>query len=405
MQIVSVGSDADGYLLRNKIFRIRKVSEMVKMQKATAVCEIFGDGQKVTAAVIEMSAAVKKEEVTAENFEIAGRKIVGASVGDSGNRVVLDLDPGDEESKTRYMIGRGRDARTGIRRPVLEIRYLPTGESITSTEVSDELADKFRLFRYQVPESGQYLDYQLYVPEKPESGKKYPLVLFMHDMGACSDDVIAPLAQGTGAVTWVKKENQEKRPCFVLAPCYPRKTANDEYQVTWEADATAALVKALCAEYEAIDSARVYGTGQSMGCMMLCELNLRYAEIFAGSFLVAGQWDPERMGAVKDQNLWILVSEKDEKAFPVMGACMESVEQNGGSVVRGHVDAKAPLEEQNRKMRQIAEEGGHIFFTWYEGDSVLPENAEVFPGAFHVNTWVHAYELDAVQEWLFTCRK
>ena len=66
---------------------------------------------------------------------------------------------------------------------------------------------------------------------------------------------------------------------------------------------------------------------------------------------------------------------------------------------------KAPLKEQDGAVRRIAGEGGHIFFTWYEGDSVLPEGAEAFPGAFHMSTWVHAYKLEAVQEWLFTCRK
>ena len=142
-----------------------------------------------------------------------------------------------------------------------------------------------------------------------------------------------------------------------------------------------------------------------MGCMMLCELNLKYPDVFAGSFMVAGQWDPDRMGAVKDQNIWILVSEKDAKAFPIMGACMENVEKNGGTVVRGHIDAKASSEEQNKRIRELAQKDGHIFFTWYEGDSVLMEGAEVFPGAYHLSTWIHAYSLEAVQEWLFTCRK
>lgn len=386
---------------------------MYRIVKAIAVCEIFGDGQKVTAALLEADTQVRADEVAREDFEVLGRTVTGVHVSErertkeaagEGKYIVLELSPEDEEASTKYRIGKGRDARMGIRKPVLEITCIPAGQTIKTEEARDALADQFGLFCYQVPGSTSYLDYQLYVPKQMEDGKKYPLVLFMHDMGACSDDTAAPLAQGLGAVTWIREESQQKRPCFVVAPCYPRKTANDEYQVTWEADATAELVKELCRNY-AVDTDRIYGTGQSMGCMMLCELNLRYPGLFAGSFLVAGQWDPKRMGAVREQNLWILVSEKDAKAFPIMGACMEQVEKNGGRVVRGHFSAKAPLEEQNAEVRRIAEQGGHIFFTWYEGDSVIPAGAEVFPGAYHMSTWVHAYGVEAIQEWLFGCHR
>lgn len=391
------------------IKNLERKQTMGQMEQAAAVCRSFGDGQKVTAAVIRMRRPLREEEA-AEAFAVKGRTILRTAVNATGKEdeqanfghcVVLHLNPQDAEAKTRYRIGKGRGARMGVRRPALEICYLPTGEVMQSTEVIDELADSFQVFRYVVPETGEFLDYQLYVP-KMEAGQRCPLVLFMHDLGACSDEKAAPLVQGLGAVTWAEKAHQAKRPCFVLAPCYPRQTANDEYQVTWEVEATVSLVKQLCAEYP-IDPARIYGTGQSMGCMMLCEMNLREPELFAGSFLVAGQWDPARMGAVKDQNLWILVSEMDEKAFPIMGACMERVKENGGTVVTGHVDAKAPLEEQNASFRKLSQEKSHIFFTWYEKDSVLPEGAESFPGAFHVNTWVHAYTLEAVQEWLFSC--
>lgn len=381
---------------------------MGKMKQAAAVCRIFGDGQKVVAAIVEMNAALC--EAAAEDFAVKDRSVrrvyVSASgiLGDqaeNGNYVVIELDPGDPEASTKYRIGQGRDARLGIRRPVLSVTYLPEQETIESTQVVDELADQFLLQRYE-PGDGRRLDYRLYVPEHMEPGKKYPLVLFMHDMGACSDDVAAPLAQGNGAVVWTEKEQQEKRPCFVAAPCYPRKAADDEFQVTWEADATVELIHELCGKYP-VDEGRIYGTGQSMGCMMLCELNLRYPGLFAGSFLVAGQWDPNRMAAAGTQNLWALVSEKDEKAFPILGACFEEMEKAGEKVVRGHISAKAPLGEQDAALRSLAQSDAHLFFTWYEGKSVLPEGAPDFGGAYHVNTWLHAYLLEAPKEWLFSC--
>lgn len=80
---------------------------------------------------------------------------------------------------------------------------------------------------------------------------------------------------------------------------------------------------------------------------------------------------------------------------------MEQIRQAGGLVTEGGIDGKAPLGEQNQRVRELMSEGNHIFFTWYEGDSVLPEGAEVFPGAYHVNTWRIAYGLEAVRDWLF----
>jgi predicted peptidase len=380
---------------------------------ASAVCRVFGDGQKVIAAVIEFSEEIPAERAAASDFAVTGRNVQKVYVSQtgkmgqeepSGRYLVIELDPSDPEAAVRYRIGKGREARMGVKHPCLELTYLPTGERTETAATVDEVADKFRLIRYQVPGNEQYLDYQFFIPEEMAEGENYPLVLFMHDMGACSDDPLAPLVQGNGATIWAEAEEQRKRPCFVVAPCYTRQCADDDYEVTWEAEATADLIKELCSRY-AVDRSRIYGTGQSMGCMMLCELNLRHPELFAGSYLVAGQWDPDRMGAAGSQNIWALVSEQDEKAFPIMGACMKGIERAGAAVVRGSIDAKAALEVQNAAFDQLAAEPSHVFFTWYEGNSVLPEESDRFPGACHVNTWIHAYSLESVRRWLFGCRK
>jgi predicted peptidase len=121
--------------------------------------------------------------------------------------------------------------------------------------------------------------------------------------------------------------------------------------------------------------------------------------------MVAGQWDPDRMGEANGQNIWVLVSEHDEKAFPIMGACMDQIEKKGTRVLCGSIDAKADSEVQNAAFERLSEEPAHVFFTWYEGDSVLPKNSDHFPAACHVNTWVHAYSLESVRNWLFAQKK
>lgn len=266
-------------------------------------------------------------------------------------------------------------------------------------EEQEAVVNSFSPYLFET-ENGRKLHYNLFCPQEIEEGKRYPLVAFLHDAGSCSEDVKAPLTQGKGATVWAREHSQKRHPCFVLAPQYPKKAANDEFEVTWEADATIELIRELLRIYP-INAKRIYGTGQSMGCMMLCELMLRNPGFFAGCFLVAGQWNPATMGAVKQENLWILVSERDQKAFSIMGACMEAVEKQGGLVVRGGWSAKASLQEQNAAVRALAGTGEHMFFTWFEGDSVLPGKEPDFPGAYHVNTWKYAYDLEAVRDWLF----
>ena len=282
--------------------------------------------------------------------------------------------------------------------------YPAYDEAVTSVRTLDELADQFRELSFPIPGTDERLNYQLYIPEGYNPEEKYPLVLFIHDAGACSDETIAPLAQGNGAVIWATKEEQRKHPCFILAPCYPRICANDDFEVTPEAEYTVMLINDMIERY-AIDRERIYGTGQSMGCMMLCEINIRYPDLFGGCLLVAGQWNPDTMAACKDKNFWIIVSQGDRKAFPIMGACMDGMEKAGAKLTRGTLDAKAYDDELGESIRQLEAEGNHIHFTWFQGESIIPEGVtQPHPGMHHVLTWARAYDVTALRDWLFKQR-
>jgi predicted peptidase len=311
------------------------------------------------------------------------------------------------------MIGHGPHGRSAFHKAVVGVSqkgniktaagelYTACPEAIVSNRTFDALADRFKEFFYDVPGTDQTLRYQLYLPEDYNPAEKYPLVLFIHDAGSCADEAIAPLAQGNGAVVWASEEEQKKHKCFVLAPCYPTVCANDDFQVTEEAEYTVALVKEIAKKYP-IDEKRIYGTGQSMGCMMLCEMNIRYPEMFGGCLLVAGQWNPETMVSCKDKNFWIIVSQGDKKAYPIMGACMENIEKAGGKVTRGAINAKASNEELRFEIEALEQNGNHINFTWFEGESIIPDGVtESHPGMHHVLTWTRAYDITALRDWLF----
>lgn len=248
------------------------------------------------------------------------------------------------------------------------------------------------------PIGDRVLKYNLFVPENADAS--LPLVVFMHDMGSVSNDTDKTLRQGIGALVWADAEEQKKRPCYVLAPQYSEKSAHDDYTVGWSAEATIRLIQYICAKYK-IDQSRIYGTGQSMGTMMLCELLITHPRFFAGCFLTAGQWDPARMGAIKDEHVWIMVSEHDGRAFPIMGQCMEAIEKAGGKVARGHVDAKADEETKAAFCRDVLSQNANIQFTWLDGDSVLTPDAPNFPAVHHMYTWKWAYLFEPIRAWLF----
>lgn len=274
---------------------------------------------------------------------------------------------------------------------------MPPPIQLTAQEaVYADNARKFSQFTFAY--EGHTLLYNLYVPDHMDH--PLPLVVFMHDMGSLSEEPDFTLRQGIGALVWADEKEQEKRPCFVLAPQYSEKTAHDDYTVGWAAEATIRLIEHICSEYN-IDKTRIYGTGQSMGTMMLCELMITHPRFFAGCFLTAGQWDPDRMAAIKDEHVWIMVSEHDGRAFPIMGECMEAIEKAGGKVARGHVDAKADEETKAQFCRNVAAQNANIQFTWLDGDSVLLPGAHIFPAVHHMSTWKWAYLFEPVRAWLF----
>lgn len=387
----------------------------------TVVTSAYGQGQKLTFIAVQYSAPVVRDMLDASMYEVEGYTISNLCVSDTargelvwtGCFVQLMLDGSDEVVRLCEHIGRGPGSRLTIKRPVLYLtqrqdiptadgRVIPAFAHQPSTRLDLGIADKFFTTTFTTKE-GRQLSYNLYIPQHMVTGQKYPVVLFMHDAGSCSDDPQAPLLQGTGATVWAIESYYSRRPCFVLAPHYPQACANDDFEVGWEAEATVELLEHLCAIY-AIDRKRIYGTGQSMGCMMLCEMVLRHPRYFAGCLLVAGQWDPDRMAAAHAENLWVIVSSGDAKAFPIMRAAMGNMEGAGGRLCYNHVDAQADAAWLDAAIRSQKQKNANLNLTWFEGRSVVPDSMEASPGAHHVNTWVKAYDIKALREWLFEQR-
>lgn len=242
------------------------------------------------------------------------------------------------------------------------------------------------------------LAYNLYVPEKLQAGKKYPLVLFMADASTAGRNVKTPLSQGYGALVFATPESQAKNPCFVLVPQFSGVVVNDSYEHTAEVEKVLDLLKAVAAEYP-VDSARLYTTGQSMGGMISMFFNVAHPDIFAASLFVDCHWDK---GTFSDlvRHPFIFVSAGDKgKSRASVEAIEEAARKMGVSYTWSEWSARLPLNTQDDLARTMLDKGQPINLIGFENGTVLPENGL---GSEHMYSFDKAYQLTPVREWLFT---
>lgn len=383
-----------------------------KIISVTAVTDNFPDGQKITAARIQYSCDVSSC-VHPEDLRVEGRTIIATRV--EGNTLILELGPRDEKAslippppKPPKGAGGPPPGKKGppnlppaVRRPV-EVTVVADGVAYKSDRSIEPVVEAFQQFELNG------MKYNLYIPEI-EEGKTYPLVLYIHDAGACGADVKIALSQGYGAIGFAEESWQKEHPCFVLAPQVDKgphgPMTNDEFEVTDDFLRVKQILDYVLECYP-VDRKRVYTTGQSMGCMASCEFNIRYPDLFAASLLVAGQWSPERMAeSCPNNKLWILVSQNDEKAFPGMNAVTAAMEKAGAKIGRYRWNGKASPEELTALAYEVMKDNVNVHYTVFTDSSVVPEGEVPHSGANHVNTWRVAYHILGLKEWLFSNSK
>ena len=276
----------------------------------------------------------------------------------------------------------------------------PTDRIYRSSATEEPDLAGFTQYLYTDPETGWSIPYNLYLPEKYDPQKKYPLLFFCADMSANNNDLTTPLYQGMGAVIFASAEEQHKHPAIILAPQYTDKLVTQLGMLTddtntWTKGLT--LVSHLLqhiADTYSVDPERIYGTGQSQGGMTNIAISDRYPDLFAAQYLVACQWNTEEMKAMKDKHLWITVCEGDTKAYPGMNAATALWESLGTRIARTAEpwDSTLSAAELDAKARALAAQGA-------------PMNYTVFAGGSHMYTWTFAYQIAAIRDWLFAQRR
>lgn len=383
----------------------------------TAIAESLPYGSCTTAVIITYDRDIASASVKKSDFTVLNRNITGVYSSDSnipqaepgdGPFLHLLLNEEDPEGKTFQVIGKGWDSRIELLPPhalVQQIAPLPAvdgselppwEEPLENTEIRHLVADDFQQHTFEG------MPYNLYIPKGIRDGKQYPLVLFIHDAGICHDDPHATLCHGIGATIWATQKEQEKHPCFVLAPQITSSNppmVNDEF----EADERVAIIMRLVhdvAERYPIDTKRICATGQSMGAMSICEMLVRDQKLFHRVLLVACQWNPETVGKCTENQMWIVVSEGDVKGFPIMSTIVENLRKNGAKTVHEKWKANAAEKTAHNAAERMIATGASVLFTTYDKHTVLPEGVEDSPGSQHVYTWPAAYRTEALRDWL-----
>lgn len=391
-------------------------SQAPSIQHVTALTEVFGDGQKTTAALVEYPQAIVSDKLDKAAFAVVGRTITRvyantqpakAAHGQDGKYVILELSPADASARTYVAMGREakiRPATVAVSQsaPLATAAggtVAPAAQAVPNDKVVNLLVDDFTQHEFQDKQTGLTVKYNLYVPKHYDQRKTYPLVLFIHDAGVVGPDPKATLMQGLGAVVWASPEEQAKHECFVLAPQYGVVTVNDQSQATADLDATVHLIQDLGTRYR-LDRSRLYTTGQSMGCMSSIALAIKYPNLFAASFLVAGQWDAAQVAPMANDKLWIMVSQGDEKAFPGMNAITAALEKRGAKITRATFNGRATPAEFATAVRQVLAQGNPIQYTPLQAGTVVPPDMVGQGGSDHRATWRLAYTIAGVRDWL-----
>ena len=145
------------------------------------------------------------------------------------------------------------------------------------------------------------MNYYYFTPDRKniKKGEKVPLVVFLHGIGECGDDVNV-LFVHTQMLTFISDANQKKYPCFFLAPQLSKKNDVWTYggnRSKYPNNATdnmmfvISIIDEIIKKYPAIDKDRIYITGLSSGGHGSWAAVSKFPHKFAGAFPVAAGWD------------------------------------------------------------------------------------------------------------------
>ncbi len=276
----------------------------------------------------------------------------------------------------------------------------------TVDELIAEVQGKFQQDSYSDTQSGKRITYNVFLPEGYQDTKQYPLVVYIPDSSLVGQDSTAYLSQ-YGALIWASAEQQKEHEAIVVVPQYEEKIIDDNNNTTMVSDyvdATGRMIAWLQTKYS-VDESRVYGTGQSMGCMTVMYLAAQIPNLFAAVLLVSGQWDTTDLSGLVDNRMLYIAAAGDEKAAQGQQQVknMFTEERVEFAEADKQWDATWPMSEQNAAAEDLFSQASPLNFATFAKGTVTTVNPVAT--SEHMASFEPAYRIPAVREWLLSQHK
>jgi predicted peptidase len=164
------------------------------------------------------------------------------------------------------------------------------------------------------------LPYRFYIPKNMQTGKKYPLILFLHGAGDWGTNNRSQLANFP--YHFIDSTNSAAYPCYFLAPqCtqsapwsnfpdYPD-VRTLPYPTKSTAQVLSLIDTLLHSDTVKIDKNRIYVTGFSLGGEGAFDIITRAPDLFAAAIPICGIADTAKAQLMKNTPLWIFHGSED----------------------------------------------------------------------------------------------
>ena len=260
--------------------------------------------------------------------------------------------------------------------------------TVPNTIANDEDAlvatypQKFSQQTYVDSNTGLSVTYNLFLPKDYDASKSYPMVVFIADSSCAKGDAQQSLTQGLGALVWATDEWQAAHPSIVCVPTYPETILDDHngYTTTEYVELTKRLIDSVSNEY-AVDKSRVYGTGQSMGCMTTLILASEYPDLYAACMFVDGQWDVSALKGLENQRFIYFAAEDDTSASAGMSEVMSMFDADSVPYASAQWDGNWTPDELTDAAKKLFEQGKNAnFVSWATGTISADAGNSAGPG-------------------------
>lgn len=247
--------------------------------------------------------------------------------------------------------------------------------------------------------NGTILPYRLCKPDFYDPQQNYPLVLCLHGAGERGTDNESHIQVHRMATMWADSINQEKHPCFVVAPQCPDgnrwvdsdwstgKFRIDDVPESNENKCVMDMLDSLITEFP-VDTNRIYVTGLSMGGYGTWDLITRHPDTFAAAVPMSGGGDSTAAARIKHMPLWIFHGENDN-TVPAEGSrqMVRAMQERGREAVFTHCHFGNCEGMRLEEVGAAVDAGARLLYTEWENKN-------------HV-MWAESYDYPHLLPWIF----